>query len=154
MPLQHLGPVQPDEGEAQGNRSGAVSHRLPSFGRHRPSEVIAAAVRSPIHDLGEERVFANRGVHRQANAGDRVPVELVRPERTFREQRHLGLQTALARCDVEQFQERAVAHHDLARERIGLGQQTVEVAAQQISSGTLRSTSQDCRLCECGARMA
>ncbi|MCU0928626.1 MAG: hypothetical protein MUE62_05380, partial [Burkholderiaceae bacterium] len=37
---------------------------------------------------------------------------------------------ALARREVEQLEERALAHHDLARERVGLGQQALAVDAQ------------------------
>ena len=53
------------------------------------------------------------------------------PKCAFRKQLDLGAQAAFARGDVQQFEEGAVAHHDLPRERVSLGQQAGEIAAQQ-----------------------
>ena len=131
MLFQGVGLVQSDEAETQRIRGHAPGHRRPCIGRHCTARVVSAAVGAPIQDLREQRVSGDRGIGHQPNAGNRTLIERRRSERALGKQADLGTQAALAGCDVEQLQEGAVTHHDLSRERVGLGQQTGEVAAKQ-----------------------
>jgi hypothetical protein len=127
QPLRRLAadPTQADRVRCQRRR-----HRLPGRLGHRPRQVIGLAVGVTPEHLREQRVGGDGVVGPQSHARHRPCVELVGVEHPLREQRDLGPLSTLSRRQVQQFEKGAVAHHDLARERVGLGQQARQVAAQ------------------------
>jgi hypothetical protein len=120
-------------GKAEAQRMGLhrVGHGLPGVGAYRPRQVVGARL------VWRFRICANSGSFATAASGTRRIRATGRwssrsgAEGAFGEQRDLGALAALARRHVQQLDEGAVAHHDLARVRVGLGQQALQVAAQQ-----------------------
>jgi hypothetical protein len=92
---------------------------------------VGLAVGAAAPDLREQRVADHRCIRLQADAGNRTAIGSVRAELALRKQRDLGAVPPLARGDVQQLEEGALAHEDLPRLRIRLGQQPLQVAEQQ-----------------------
>ena len=128
----NVGLLRADEAEAQ---RVAASPRRPWPARRRPAPVAPGRRRCGwCGASGSARTagpWARAASATRRMRRHRPRVQLVRAEGAFGKERDLGALAALARGDVQQLDEGAVAHHDLARVRVGLGQQALQVAAQQ-----------------------
>ncbi len=130
--------IQPGVAHAHGwhaGRIGGFLHRSPGLRRHSTGNVIRAAVGVALQHLGKQRVLFHRRVGCQAHGRNRARIQRGRPEHALRKQRDVGTPSTLAGCHVEQFQKGTVAHHDLARQRVGLRQQALLVAQQTDLTG-------------------
>jgi hypothetical protein len=81
--------------------------------------------------LREERVARHGRVGHELHAGHRSPIGFVGREGALREDRRLRPQATLAQRHLQELQEGALAHHDLARPGVGFGQQAGQVAVER-----------------------
>ncbi len=127
--IARQGKVHAQAGRRTGRRDGL--HRLRLGGARRVGRAVGVAP----EDLREQRVGPHAGVGHQPHTrrgvvGVRRRGRCARVERAVRKHLHLGAQALLQRGQVQQFEEGALAHEDLARVRVGLGQQARAVAVE------------------------
>jgi hypothetical protein len=128
--LQRIGLGVAHKTHAQARRGGALRNGLQRIGGGL-ARLVGLAVGVAPENLRKQRVGPHRRVGHQAHAGGGPLVERGRAKRAFGEQRDVGAQALLPGGQVQQFEEGALAHHHLARQRVGFRQQPLQVHKQR-----------------------
>ncbi len=118
-----------DQSQCHGQAFRTVTHRLQSGGI-RCAGLVHALVRVAAEHLRKQRVGLHLRIAHQPDAGRGAGVGGLGAVFTLGEHRHLGAVAALAGRQVQHLDESALAHHQLARKRVGLRQQARHVHAQ------------------------
>ena len=118
-----------DQAQCHGQTLDAVTHGLQGSGVGRAGLVNTLVGVAKEH-LRKQGVGLHLRVAHQPDAGRGPRVGGLGAVFAFGEHRHLGAVAALAGCQVQHFDEGALADHQLTGERIGLGQQARHVHAQ------------------------